>query len=138
MDKSSNSVTGSKEIPRYGMKDVFEKWSRNLKTELNPIPLYAGRPESGALENPRVEPDSKSIIFIDENDEFDTSLFQSSVVLHSFLDMLRDKITKFVYSTLVYCVNENETAQKVLRATLQDFMLLCVYLSEQFQQNTDV
>ena len=138
LDKSINSYTGSKKFPKYGSKDVFEKWSRNLTTELNTIPLCAGRLESGALENPRVEPNSEFIIFIDENDEFDTSLFQSAIMLYNMLGMLRDKITKFLYSTLVYCVNENETAQEVLRATPQNFMLLYARLSERFQKNTDV
>ena len=35
-------------------------------------------------------------------------------------------------------MNENKTAQEVLRATLQDFMLLYVHLRERFQQNTDI
>ena len=43
LDKSINSYTGSKKFPKYGMDDVFERWSRNLKTELNTIPLCAGR-----------------------------------------------------------------------------------------------
>ena len=78
------------------------------------------------------------IIFIDENDEFDTSLFQSAVMLHNLLDVLQDKIAKNLCSTIVYRVNENATAHEVLRATPPDFMLLYVRLRERFQQNTDV
>ena len=49
LDKSINSYTGSKKFPKYGSKYLFEKWSRNLTTELITIPLCAGRLESGTV-----------------------------------------------------------------------------------------
>ena len=83
------------------------------------------------MENCRVEPVSEFIIFIDENDEFDKSLFQSAIMLYNVLDMLQDKITKILYSTLGYCVIKNETAQAVLWST-EDFIMLFDRLSECF------
>ena len=59
-------------------------------------------------------------------------------VIYNLFDMSRDKITKFLYSTLSYCVNENSMAQEIVRACPKDFRLLYVRLRERFQLNTDV
>ena len=95
LDKSINSYMGSKRFPKLGGRDSFEKWNRNMNTELSTIPLCAGRLETGALKNPRVEPMPECNIFMDEYDVFVPELFQSAIMLYNLLEMLRDKITKF-------------------------------------------
>ena len=45
LDKSNNASTSSKKFTKLGTKNIFERWSRNLKTELNTISLCAGRLE---------------------------------------------------------------------------------------------
>ena len=57
------------------MEYVFDKWSRNLKTELITIPLCVGRQYLGTLENPRFEQQAEYEIFIDGNGEIDSNLF---------------------------------------------------------------
>ena len=37
LDKSINSYIDYKKLPKLCSKDIFEKWSRNLNTELNTI-----------------------------------------------------------------------------------------------------
>ena len=101
---------GSRRFPKLSTKDIFDKWSRNLKTELNTIPLCSGRFEKESLQNPRLEPNASYDIFMDVNGKFDSLLFQSSIMLFNMLDMLKDKITKFLYSTLTYCVQDNDAA----------------------------
>ena len=108
------------------------------KYRLTTIPLCAGRLETGALKNPHVKPKPEYNIFIDKNSNFDSQLFQSAIMLFNLLDMLRDKITEFSYSTLCYCVNENNLAQKIVRDRPKDFKLLYVRLRERFLRNMDV
>ena len=67
LDKSINSLMESKKFPKLSTKDIFEKWSRNLKTELNIGPLCSGRFDKGPLKHPRLESNAKRNIFVDEN-----------------------------------------------------------------------
>ena len=94
LDKSINSYTGSNKFCKYWMDDVFEWLSRNLKTEVNTIPLCAGRLESGAVKIPRIEPQADYRIFIDKNGEFDSNLFQSAKIKS-------DKI--HIFCTFILC-----------------------------------
>ena len=59
-------------------------------------------------------------------------------MLYNLPDMLKAKMIKLIYCRLLYCVNDNKTAQEVLRATPDDFKILCVRLHERFPKNTDV
>ena len=107
----------SKLFPKLGGRYSFEKWNRNINTEHSTVHLCVGRLETGALKSPRVEPKPEYYIFIDENSNFDSQLFQSAIMLYNQLDMLRDKITKFLYLTLSYCVNKNNLALDIVRAS---------------------
>ena len=138
LDKSINASTSSKKFTKLGTKDIFERWSRNLKTELNTIPLCAGRLETGPLVHPRVEPRPEYYIFMDEDGKFDSELFQAATMLYTLVDMLREKVTTFIYATLTYCMTDNSTAQEVVRSNPEDFHILYVRLRERFQKNTDV
>ena len=74
LDKGINSYIGFKKFPKLGSKDIFEKWFRNLKAEINTIPLCAGRFEKGPLQHPRAKPASEQHIFIGEYKNFDGEL----------------------------------------------------------------
>ena len=62
LDKSINAGITYKKLPKFGPRDVFERWSRNLKTELGTIPLCGKRLQYGHLQNPRSRPN----IFMEE------------------------------------------------------------------------
>ena len=79
------------------MDNVFERWSSNLKPEIITIPLCTGTLKSGTLENPRFEPQAEYGIFMDDNGEFDSILCQSAIMLYDLLDMLKAKMTKFIF-----------------------------------------
>ena len=54
------------------------------------------------------------------------------------LDILKDKITKNLYSTLTYCVQYNVAAQEVGRATGEDYKILYARLKQKIQKNSEV
>ena len=58
-----------------------------MNTELSTIPLCAGRVETGALKNPRVEPKPEYNFFMDKNKVFDTQQYQSAVMIYNLLDI---------------------------------------------------
>ena len=98
MDEGINSYIGFKKFPKLGSKDCFEKWFRNLKAEINTIPLCAGSFEKGPLQHPRAEPVSEQHIFVDDDGNFNGELYRSAMMLYNMLGMLVDKISKFLYS----------------------------------------
>ena len=59
-------------------------------------------------------------------------------MLFNLLDMVKDKITKFLYCTLTYCVQDNDAAQEAVRATCEDYKTLYARLRERFQKNFEV
>ena len=59
-------------------------------------------------------------------------------MLFNLLNILKNKITKGLYSTLTYCVHANDAAQEVVRATSEDYNILYARLNERFQKNSDV
>ena len=58
LDKRINSYTGWRTFQKLSINDSFEKWFRNLKTDLNTIPSCQGRLEKCPLQHPRAEPSS--------------------------------------------------------------------------------
>ena len=71
LDKSINSYIGSKRFSKLSTKNIFEKWSRNLKTALNTILLCSGPFKKGSLQHPRLELNASYNIFVGENVKFD-------------------------------------------------------------------
>ena len=59
-------------------------------------------------------------------------------MLFDLLYMLKDKITKFLYSTLTYCVQDNDAAQEIGRATGEYYKILYVRLRDWFQKHVKV
>ena len=49
LDKSISSYTGFKRVQKLSTKDIFEESSKDLKMELNTIPLCSGRFVNGPL-----------------------------------------------------------------------------------------
>ena len=52
--------------------------------------------------------DVEYYIFMDEDGKFDAELFQAATMLYTLVDMLRAKVTTFIYATLTYCMTDNE------------------------------
>ena len=59
LDKSINTGMSFKKFPKFGPRDVFERWIRDLKTELGTIPLCGKRLQFGHLSNPRSKPSAQ-------------------------------------------------------------------------------
>ena len=137
-DKGLNSYIWFKKFPKHGSKDVSEKWFRNLKAAINTISLSAGSFKKWPLQHPRAEPELEQQIFIHDDRNFDGQLYQSAMMLYNMLGTLADKISKFLYLTLTYCVYDNEMTQKVVWSCPDNFYVLCTRLPERFQQNSDV
>ena len=103
LDKSINSNMGSKKFSKLFTKDIFKKWSRNLKTKVNGILLCSGRFEKVSFKYPRLEPNAEGYIFVDENKKFKAPSFQSSIMLFSLLDMLKRKSRNFMFHPDILC-----------------------------------
>ena len=75
LDKSINSYMGYKTFQKLSFKNIFKKWSRNLETEWNTIPLCSERFEKDPLKHPRLEPNAECYIFEDKNEKFNAPSF---------------------------------------------------------------
>ena len=57
---------------------------------------------------------------MDSTSKLDELSFHSAIMLFDLQNKLKDKITNVLCSTLTYCVQDNDAAQKVVRATSED------------------
>ena len=116
---------GSKKFAKLGPRDVFERWSRGLKTELNTIPLCGKRFELGPLVNPRAEPSADDPIFRDEDGLFDGVSYEKALMLYELVEGLAKKVSNYLYATLTFCMSDNEPAQEVIMST-KEIILFCM------------
>ena len=130
-------------ITKYKDGDVFEKFSRQLQSEIFTVPLCANRFELGNLVNPRIEPDPESPIFYMVNEDgeevFQASAFGKSLMLYNLLEDIRVKISAFLFSVLTYCMQDSISGQDVIRADGSgNFAQLYKCLKDRFQVNTEL
>ena len=97
-------------------------------TVLDTIPLWAGRLESDALVQPRVEPRPEYYSFFDEDRKFNAEIFLSAIKLNTLVDMLGAKVTTLIYVTLTDCLTDNLIAQEVVRSYPEAIHTLYVQL----------
>ena len=114
--KEMNTQFAQKRFTKLKAGDVFERWARDFKTELMPIPLCGKRLELGALANPRRQPDKNANLFEDEDGNFQSQSYELALLLFELVKELVHKISSFIYSSLTYCMAENPDAQQIIRS----------------------
>ena len=139
LSKELTAKMAHKTYSKFKVTDCFDRWARDFKTELLPIPLCAKRLELGHLVNPRMRPDPHVPLFKDENGKFDVDGYNAALLLFELAEKLISKIGGFIYGALTYCMAENDDAQQVVRSdTEKNFFTLFRRLSERFKKNSDV
>ena len=63
LSKEFTAKMAQKMFTNFKATDCFERWARDLKSQLIPYPLCGKRLELGELKNPRLKPDPTSPLF---------------------------------------------------------------------------
>ena len=92
--KELTAQIANKKVSKFKPNDVFDRFARDLKSELITVPLCANRLRFGHLVHPRILPDPNHEIFkrvIDGSCVFDAKTFGKALMLWTLLKDVREK-----------------------------------------------
>ena len=138
LSKELTAKIAQKNFNRFKATDCFERWARDLRSQLITIPLCGKRLDLGELKNPRVKPEPMSPLFQD-NGSFDSQSYAHALLLYGLLEELASKTSNFIYSALTSCLNDNNEAMNVVRSESEkNFYKLFRRLSDRFKKNAQL